>query len=113
MNVSNERAEETVVGVLRAARANDIETAPAHHSGQTDRCPNVARFAAYYKFGVAWTADEAAHVRGCPFCQKVSAMFTAVIGETAREDTVTNRGGTEDTRTEPNPPAPEARPESS
>jgi hypothetical protein len=89
MNASNERrVEEATVGLLRATRANDAESAPARHSRQTDQCPNIARFAAVFKCGGMWTPAEAAHVLSCPFCLDVMRMFSTSSAATGAEDTV-------------------------
>jgi hypothetical protein len=100
MNVSNEQQviEEAVAQVLRATRANDAETAPARHTQQTDQCPNIARFAAVFKFRGKWTAAEAQHILGgCPFCQKVFNMFATTA---AQEDTVMNMDTNQETQVE-------------
>lgn len=100
MNVSNDQQviEETVSRLLGATRANDTETAPARHSQQTDQCPNVARFAAVFKFREKWTAEEANHILGgCPFCKKLFDMFQST---TAQEDTVMNMDANQETHIE-------------
>jgi hypothetical protein len=98
MNVSNEQqvVEEAVARILRATRDNDAETAPTKHSQQTDKCPDITRFAAVFKSRGRWTQDEANHIMGgCPFCQKVFAMF---VTATSQEDTVTNVDTSQETQ---------------
>lgn len=82
--------EETVVRLIRAARANDADAAPIRHSHQTDRCPPVARFSAVLRCGGAWTPDEQAHLRDCAFCMRVYNMFLAPLPDT---DEATLSGG--------------------
>jgi len=107
MNVSNELqvAEEAVARALRATQANDAATGPPRHSQQTDQCPNIARFATVLRFGGKWTPEEDAHIAGgCPFCQKVFAMFVAATQEETEYDANTD----EETRIErPNTGAPD------
>jgi hypothetical protein len=88
--------EETVVRLVRAARANDAEATPARHSQQTDRCPPVARFSAVLRCGGAWTTDEAAHVSECRFCKRVYDMFVAVVSAASEAPTVGGAGATLD-----------------
>lgn len=110
MNVSNEQqvADETVVRALRATRANDADAAPKRHSRQTNQCPNIARFAAVLRKGGptadTWTAAEAAHVRGCAFCQSLFRLFAAASEAASGELTVSGLDTGEETRTEFTPP---------
>jgi hypothetical protein len=98
MNVGNEQlVEEAVAGLLRAARANDAEAAPARHSRQTDQCPNIARFAAVFKCGAKWTPEERAHTLGCGFCLDVMKTFTTAAAINAQEDTVAGLDTSNDT----------------
>jgi hypothetical protein len=106
MNVSKELqvSEEAVVRALYATQANDA-AGPPRHSAQTDQCPNIARFAVVLRFGGKWTPEEDAHIAGgCPFCQKVFAMFADATREetehdadTGEETTVDQVKGSEDT----------------
>jgi len=111
MNVSNEQqvSDETIVGALRATRANDAEAAPKRHSRQTNQCPNIARFAAVLrKTGTgtsdAWTAAEAAHIRGCAFCQSLNRLFNATSEAASGELTVSGMDTSEETQTGIAPP---------
>jgi hypothetical protein len=102
MNKTDEQvAEQTVVRVLRATRANDAETAPARHSQQTPQCPHISRFAAVLKFGAKFTPEEEAHIKsGCKFCKRVGSTFAAAMSAQMQEETVHNlSAGAEDTVT--------------
>lgn len=112
MNVSNEQqvSDETVVRALRATRANDAEGAPKRHSRQTNQCPNVARFAAVLRKAGSdtWTATEAAHIRGCAFCQSLFGLFGGAAGAvqaaSSEELTVSGLDTSEETQTGITPP---------
>lgn len=106
MNVSNEQqvAEETVVRVLRATHANDVEAAPTQHSQQTKKCPSLARFTAVLRFGESWSREELKHMGGCAFCKRVYDMFATATSAAAdaattpeAHDTVATLGTSEDT----------------
>lgn len=89
-------SEETVVRLLRAARANDTDDANARHtrhSKQTDRCPPVARFSAVLRCGGAWSPDEAAHVGACKFCKQVYEMFVTNIAAASQAATLVGCAG--------------------
>lgn len=87
--------EETVVRLLRAARANDAADAKARtrHSKQTDRCPPVARFSAVLRCGGAWSPEEAAHVSECKFCKRVYEMFVTNIAAVSQAATLAGCAG--------------------
>lgn len=108
MNVSNEQqvADETVVGTLRATRANDTETAPKRHRRQTDSCPNIARFAAVLRGSDTeeWTAAEKAHINKCAFCLSLFPLFASAANAETGELTVTGMSADEETQIGATPP---------
>ena len=95
--VRTHATETEALQLLRATRAAETGTGPARHSQQTEKCPNIARFAAVYRFGASWTAGESAHVANCPFCQKVLDMFATAASKIAQMDTVTGLSSEEET----------------
>jgi hypothetical protein len=99
MSKTNEQvAEETVVGVLRALRANDAAV-PARHSQQTPRCPPISRFVVVANGRGQWTAEETTHLRtSCPFCERVLRLLDTAKVAAAQEETVVDiSGGGEET----------------
>lgn len=115
MSVSHkpvEQIDETVVRVLRGARANDTAALPKQHTYRTPQCLPVSRVLAVAKsVRGAWTATEQQHLDGCAFCRKVFAAFNDGQTAPATDDettTVVNFAASDETTHVD--PAPRAKP---
>src|SRR5437870_5689632 len=62
-----------LIRTVRAVHALDVRNAPTQHSQRTSLCPSLGRFGD--AFPDRWVPEEEQHVRNCPYCQKVLAMF--------------------------------------
>lgn len=108
MNVSHDhdlRTEETVVRVLRAARAADAAALPVRHTARTDRCVPVSRLLLAAKRGTPLSAADQQHLDGCEFCQGVRRAF-AGLAKPVADDETTVFGSSEETTRFDSPPQP-------
>lgn len=59
----------TFSDAVRSSLREIVDNAPRQHSLRTADCPRLTRFPAALAKG--WKRHEAAHIRACPYCQKM------------------------------------------